>query len=268
MVTTEESPNRRLARVAVKLVIGVVALLILQAIISNLSALNQPVPLGTSYITYATLARAAVQTAIFVLLIRFGRELGPAIGVLLPTVPEIGRIIQFGVWLIPVALAYAAYADLAEALLGSSIMWLYQLTFALIAGGLLLATGALIFKNLDPLTDLVVHQLPRHLPRWPTSTPCRSCGAGVPSAAQFCPACGNSVTGTSPRPVATPPSDLHCPKCQATAAKEWLVEREAEAVAAEVVAINATAITYHGRTDVVRRGASAAARGPGVFFAA
>lgn len=216
MVTTEESPHRRIARVAVKLVIGVVALLVLQAIISSLSALNQRVPLGTSYITYAALGRATVQTAIFVLLFRFGRELRPAIEALLPTIPEIGRIVQFGVWLIPVALAYAAYAELAEALLGSSLIWLYQLAFALIAGGLLLATGALIFKNLDPVTDLVVHQLPRYLPRWPTSTPCRSCGAGIPSAAQFCPACGNSVTGITPRPVVAQGSDLHCPKCQGT----------------------------------------------------
>jgi len=214
-VTAENGNRQQVIRAAVKLAIGIVALLILQAVVANLSVLNQAVPLGSVYVTYAALGQAALQTAIFVLLIKFGLELRPAIDTLLPTVREIGRIFQFAVWLVPVALAYASYGDLAQALLGSSSIWLYQLVFALIAGGLLLAIGVLVFRNLDSLTDFAVHDLPRHLPRWPTSAKCRSCGLGISASAQFCPACGNSVTDGVARRAPEPTSDLHCPQCQA-----------------------------------------------------
>jgi RNA polymerase subunit RPABC4/transcription elongation factor Spt4 len=222
-VTGENGNRQQLIRAAVKLAIGIAALLILQAVVASLSVLNQVVPLGSVYITYAALGQAALQTAIFVLLIKFGLELRPTIETLLPTVREIGLIFQCAVWLIPVALAYAAYSDLAQALLGSSIIWLYQLVFALIAGGLLLTIGALVFRNLDSLTDFAVHDLPRHLPRWPTLTKCRSCGAGISARAQFCPSCGKSVTTGGARQAAEEKTALRCPQCQAaiTAAQRF-----------------------------------------------
>jgi hypothetical protein len=214
-----DTDHSQIVRAIVKLVIGAAILLILQAIVMRLAVLNQPIPLGRT-LTYAALGRAAAQTAIFFLLVRFGSDLRPAIEPLMPSVPDVGRIVRSLVWLVPVALAYSAYADLVVALAGPSVMPAYRFVFAMLAGGLLLVTAVLVFRNLEGLTELLLHRLPRQWPRRSVSPRsagdrCRSCGVRIPATADYCEACALAVRvadrGSGTDPMST--GGLHCPRC-------------------------------------------------------
>lgn len=212
---TSQDAEPKIIRSAVKLAIGVGALLLVQLVVTNLAMLQQTVPIPNVYLTYATIGKAVIQTAIFILLLRFGSEIRPAAEAYFPTAPEIGRILQFAIWLVPVAIGYAAYSDLASAVLGTGI-WVYQLVFILLAAGLLIAMSAFVFRNLDAVSDLVVHQFRKPQPSQRTVLArCPSCGGAIESGAQFCTICGKpTVAITEPAKQEAPASALSCPKCE------------------------------------------------------
>lgn len=206
-----DSPFAPVVRAAVKVAIGVALLLLVQLAVSNLPMLNESIPFGDVYLTYGVLVTAALNTAIFVLLFRFGSELRSGANHAVATVPEIGRIAQLAVWLLTVALAYVAYRDIAAALFGTGVR-VYQFVFVTLALVNIGAIGALVFRNLDALTDFTMRSAQTMRQRAAASATaqsplapeadtlqrvsvCPKCGGSIDAMQRFCRSCGAALQG-------------------------------------------------------------------------
>ena len=103
-----------------------------------------------------TIAKAVVDTLIFVLLILFGRSLTDLFRFDYARFPDVGQIINLGIITAVVGIAYHSYQGLAYPFLFPDSVAIYGWVFLCLALAPLIALGVVVARNMDAITALVM----------------------------------------------------------------------------------------------------------------
>ena len=189
MQSTRSSHFVQIVTPFVKLAIGLVALLILRYVVSIIPMIKDA-EIARLPITPLQILFAVIDTVILVALLNFGRELKNALQASLPEYTQVGTVANLVVMLIVICIAYAAYGNIAGAVLSRKYHWLYSLAFLGIALIPLYLLGSTVYRNVDKFTELIVGRLRREPVEGPS---CPNCNARVAEDAKFCKECGTQL---------------------------------------------------------------------------
>lgn len=247
--TNQNSIGNEVGRRLVKTAIAVVGLLLIRLLLDNLPMLKEAKPIlvgdnpmtpsadlariaqeyfrtgqlpqelqgiakqyAMPYIFPISIANAIVDTLIFIVLLWSAEGFNGLIQARSKRLPEGGRILQFLIFTIVVALAYHSYRSVVPPLLGSHAD-LYGWLFLVL--GLMPLIGLIVVasRNLDAITEVVFSSASRTVTQAPapqvkeSSAVCAKCGGAVAAGVKFCSACG------APVPAASAPAQKFCPEC-------------------------------------------------------
>jgi len=189
MQSTKSSHFVQIVTPFVKLAIGLVALLILRYIVSIIPMIKDA-EIARLPVTPLQILFAVIDTVILVALLNSGRELKNALQASLPEYTQVGTVANLVVMLIVICIAYAAYGNIAGAVLSRKYHWLYSLAFLGIALIPLYLLGSTVYRNVDLFTESVVGMFRKRAEEGPT---CPTCNATVAGDAKFCKECGTQL---------------------------------------------------------------------------
>ena len=196
MVGTSQRVNLVLTP-ALKLIIAVVGLLLLQMLVSSLPMMREiPTPSNLP-LPVVEIVKVIIATVILALLVNFAFEIGDNLEIAFPTFPQGGVIARWLILLVAVLIAYWSYHTLAETFLGAQA-WIYSLAFLGLALVPLINLVLHSYQNIDKLIGIAVTGIQTlGMGRGPTQTTapllCTSCGAALSPGTKFCRGCGTPV---------------------------------------------------------------------------
>lgn len=109
MAAAQSVLGRDFGKKAVRLGVTVAGLLILRGILGALPMLKNASAIGSSLMTPLVIADAVVDTVLFVVLLRFGMQVGRSIADNYTRLPDLGRIISLATVTLVLILAYELY---------------------------------------------------------------------------------------------------------------------------------------------------------------
>ena len=193
MVGTSQRVNLVLTP-ALKLIIAVVGLLLLQVLVSALPMIREiPTPSNLP-LPVVEIVKVIIATVILVLLVNFAFEIRDNLEIAFPTFPQGGVIVQWLILLVAVLIAYWSYHTLAETFLGSQV-WIYSLAFLGLALVPLINLVLHSYQNIDKLIGIAVTGIQtlgagRGSTQTTVSLLCTGCGAVLSPGTKFCRGCG------------------------------------------------------------------------------
>ena len=207
---TERNPIVfRLWNAVIRTTVIVVGLLILWLVFMRLPMLQEMTPVSVLPTrTLGELLALAALTALFIILLLFGREVAYLARSLSATAATWGDMVNYLLALGVIILAYYTYFDLVTTqpfLISKE--WIYSVVFLVL--GLLPLVGIVlvISNNLQNITTWAVRASSGGTPK---TVPCPTCQSPVRVGAAFCARCGGRMAPVAP-PV--PAGGTSCAKC-------------------------------------------------------
>lgn len=185
----------------VRLVVIMIFLAILSSILQKLPMLRD-LYVPEIGISAAGLAKAITSLIMVIVLWNFVREFSPALQEMLPKFPESVTLLRHVVFLISVVVMYGALLSVVGGLI-YEYMWIYQLSFVLLALFPVALGGMLIYRSIDKIVGSVSEQASKL-----TEIPCPHCGTSNPQSGKFCQKCGKELI-VRPAPV----TSKRCTSC-------------------------------------------------------
>lgn len=149
-----------------------------------------------------TIAKAVVDTLIFAALVLFGRSLAALYRAQYARFPDLGQMLNFVILTVAAGIAYYSYQGIAYPFLYPDNGSIYGWVFLVLALAPLLALAAVVARNMDALTALVMRSGTAAPAPASVSVRCASCGQMVELGSKFCPHCASPTTA----PVAVAPA--------------------------------------------------------------
>jgi ribosomal protein L40E len=177
----------------VRVVVIMIFLAILSSILQRLPMLRDLI-IPEIGISAAGLAKAITSFIMVVVLWNFVREFSPALQEILPKFPESATFLRYVVFLISVVVIYGALLSVIGGLI-YEYMWIYQLSFVLLALFPIVLGGMLLYRSIDKIVGTVSDQASKM-----TEIPCPHCGTSNPQNGKFCQKCGKELV-MRPAPV-------------------------------------------------------------------
>lgn len=200
-----------LSRPVIKLGVALIALYFLRFIVGFLPGLGA-LELPATFISLQDIATAAITAVMVAILVKFAMEMEPKLKSVLsgPTdiVADFVDIVKYLVFLIAIVLAYGGFAGIWYGL-PLTIPFLYDLVFFVAAVIPTILIAVKLFTNLDEITDLLTEQVKDAAV---DDVTCPGCGETVRASLDFCPDCGEDVTGVEPTGGQSAAST--CPDCE------------------------------------------------------
>ena len=176
--------------------------------------LQNAILLGTKLAIFPiTIAKAAVDTLIFAMILLFCRNLTVLFRSSYRKMPDLGLMMSLGLVTIVVAIAYRSYQGIAYPLLFPDNYAIYSWTFLVLVLVPLVFLAVVVARNMDAITGAVMQSgsvLTALAPTPSVGTQC-SCGQVIAVGTKFCPNCG---TASSPA-QSTAAARSVCPSCGA-----------------------------------------------------
>lgn len=197
MATSE--PNEvveELTRPIVKLVVALVGLFTLRFIIVRLPGLETQIP-GDTPITFATVAGTIITLIMIAIVVNFGREMEPRLNRALTgpsgVISDLSEAVKHMVFLIAILIAYEGVTGVVlPFVVPDPGRWVYDIFFLLVALIPTIIIAQRIFGNIDEITDVLTQQVKSATVNEVT---CPSCSESVRASLDFCPECGEELTG-------------------------------------------------------------------------
>jgi ribosomal protein L40E len=185
----------------VRVVVIMIFLAILSSILQRLPMLRDLIipEIGTSA---AGLAKSTTSLIMIVVLWNFVREFSPALQEMLPKFPESTTFLKYIVFLISVVVMYGAILSVIGGLI-YEYMWIYQLSFVLLALFPIVLGGMLLYRSIDKIVGSVSDQASKMM-----EVPCPHCGTSNPQSGKFCQKCGKELIVRQ-----TPVTSKKCTSC-------------------------------------------------------
>ena len=187
-MVTKNAQNLNFARPAVRLGIGLVALLLVRFIVNRLPMLEGSMAIDGFVLSYSSIGSALIDTLIILLILSFGTDIGRQLGVLYPRFRQLSQITTLVTTLVVLLIAYNSYGSVGSALLRDQ--GIYDLIFLLITAVALIALLYISYRNMDQLTDLVMGRFEAAV----KSRKCPECGAAIKGHSKFCIECGHPLS--------------------------------------------------------------------------
>ena len=175
-------------RPVIRLMVGLIILAIINWVLTNLPMVKA-VSIPGSPVSITAIVSVVVGIIMISLLLVFGKEFAPRLQAALPTVPEIGTVVSATIALAVVTIAYTMFKAAIIPFM-QELLWLYHLTFLIIAIWPLTTLITALYKSSNKIADLASVKIAE------TSgelIKCTSCGAYISSSATFCPRCSCAV---------------------------------------------------------------------------
>jgi ribosomal protein L40E len=185
----------------VRAVVIMIFLAILSSILQRLPML-QDLIVPEIGVTAARLAKSIISLIMIVVLWNFVREFSPALQEILPKMPESTIFLRHVVFLISVVVIYGALLSVIRGLIYEYI-WIYQLSFVLLALFPIVLGGMLLYGSIDKIVGSVSEKATKMM-----EMPCPHCGTSNPQSGKFCQKCGKELIVQS-----TPVSSKKCANC-------------------------------------------------------
>jgi hypothetical protein len=144
-----------------------------------------------------TIAQAATDTLILLLLVFFGLELRSLYRSSYPRFPDLGQILNLCVLTIVAAIAYVSYQGLFYPLIGPDGQQAYDWVFLLVGLAPLVGIVFLASRNMDRVTASVMRSGTDSAPAAVGTIACSSCGRPMLPGTKFCPNCGAGSVATA-----------------------------------------------------------------------
>lgn len=152
-----------------------------------------------------------VDTIIFAMVLLFCRRLVYLYRFHYPKLPDLGLMMSLALATIVVAIAYHSYQGIAYPFLFPDNYSMYGWVFLVLVLAPLVFLGLAVARNMDALTDLVMHSGSTLAGPPPGGATQCSCGQAIAAGTKFCPNCG---TVSSPA-QSTAAARSVCPSCGA-----------------------------------------------------
>lgn len=175
--------------------------------------LQNAILLGTRLAIFPiTIAKAAVDTLIFMMIILFCRSLTLLFRSNYRKMPDLGLMMSLGLVTVIVAIAYHSYQGVAYPFLFPDNYSIYGWVFLVLVLAPLIFLAVVVSRNMDAITGAVMQSGSALAAPPPVITAqCSNCGQPVAAGTKFCPNCG---TASSPaRPIVA--ARGVCPSCGA-----------------------------------------------------
>lgn len=185
----------------VRAVVILIFLSILSAIIQRLS-MFQGLYIQEMGISVLVLAKSIFSFITAVILWNFVREFSPVLRELMPNYKEGDTLLKYLVLLITIVIIYGALLQLLENLI-YEYLWLYQISFILLAMYPIIMGGLLLYTSVDKIIGTVDSQTKRI-----EEIQCSKCGTSNPQNSTYCQKCGNELSPKNKEPL-----NKQCPKC-------------------------------------------------------
>ena len=163
-MTIVAKSNSQLARVATNLAIGVVGLMIVRLIASALPMFHDAGWIVEDKLTVQAGVVIAVDALLLTVLVRFAIEIRAYLLVRFPAISSFGNIAACLVFLIVTGIAYTDFKPVVRAWPDIKLVYLWG--FFAVAASLLAGIVVLIFRDIDSIAALILHQ---PLPTRPSS---------------------------------------------------------------------------------------------------
>jgi ribosomal protein L40E len=176
-------------------------------------SLQNAILMGTRLAIFPiTIAKAAVDTLIFAMVLLFCRNLAALFRSNYRKMPDLGLMMSLGLVTIIVAIAYHSYQGIAYPFLFPDNYAIYGWLFLVLVLAPLIYLAVVVARNMDAITGVVMQSgsvvtAPRPL----ITAQCSNCGQQVIAGTKFCPNCG---TASSPARSTAVASSV-CPSCGA-----------------------------------------------------
>ena len=169
--------------------------------------------LGTKLAIFPiTIAKAVVDTLIFVMILLFCRSLTVLFRLNYRKMPELGLMMSLGLVTIVVAIAYHSYQGIAYPFLFPDNYAIYGWVFLVLVLAPLVFLAVVVARNMDAITGAVMQSGSVLTAPTPTvAAQCGSCGQVIVPGTKFCPNCGTAPTPTQSSAAAR----SVCPSCGA-----------------------------------------------------
>jgi hypothetical protein len=169
--------------------------------------------LGTKLAIFPiTIAKAVVDTLIFVMILLFCRSLTVLFRLNYRKIPELGLMMSLGLVTIVVAIAYHSYQGIAYPFLFPDNYAIYGWVFLVLVLAPLVFLAVVVARNMDAIAGAVMQSGSVLTAPTPTvAAPCSSCGQVIVAGTKFCPNCGTAPTPTQSSAAAR----SVCPSCGA-----------------------------------------------------
>ncbi len=184
--------------------ISIILLLIVWAVIVNLPMLREirtPLPFLLD-----ELFGAVILTALVIVLLRFGKNLGEYLSDLVPKFPQCGEIAVKIILLVTILILYYGYMPIIVPYLiyFGNLQWIYHVLFLVIFLIVLGITASILYKNSDSVASLFSGAKVGGMVT-KAKLMCSSCEKDNDSGASFCSFCGTSL-----------PQPIKCAECGTT----------------------------------------------------
>jgi hypothetical protein len=175
--------------------------------------LQNAILLGTKLAIFPiTIAKAVVDTLIFVMILLFCRNLTLLFRSNYSRMPDLGLMMSLGLVTAVVAIAYHSYQGIAYPFLFPDNYAIYGWVFLVLVLAPLIFLAVVVARNMDAITGAVMQSGSVLAAPAPMLTPqCGNCGKPVAAGAKFCPHCG-AASGPARSSAAT---RSVCPSCGA-----------------------------------------------------
>jgi ribosomal protein L40E len=195
----------------VKIAIGIIILLIINAIICSLPMMNEVV-IPKYHLSIAYISNSIVGIVIIILILTTSNTIKHGLEILMPSFPEIGKIWSNAAFFIVILIAYGIFRRIIKIIddvvyIENTIsLKLYSIIFLIVMLVPLVKTGIIAYKNFDKIASIIVLKKP--------IKKCDYCDHEILSGSAYCENCGKYVESSdSPFFNKVSQEKSICPKC-------------------------------------------------------
>ena len=200
--------TRELYGPVIRLAVGLVILVIINAILRNVPMIQRLVIPGFP-ISVGAIISAIIGIIMIVFFLNFRREFAPHLQAAFPAFPEGTTIVNSAVSLGIIIIAYTTFDGLILPFM-RGFSWVYSLVFLLIAIAPLYSLVITLYRGTGRITELLTGKMAEATGEL---VKCSKCGTPNAVRAKFCSSCGAELL---PSPIEQAKATaIHCPKCGA-----------------------------------------------------
>jgi len=182
---------REILRSLIRLTIILIALWMIRTILLILPGINIQIP--NIPITFSMIVNVVVGVLMIFIVLKFGREIGQPMKILLESSLEIRTGITNLIYLAAIGIAYLSFYPLVHGI-APQFIWAYSLVLLIIAIFPIVRVAMAFYRSIDKWTDIISKRLiePKLGPE-ERPNKCPSCGSSLAPDASYCANCGAKV---------------------------------------------------------------------------